>query len=311
MKSIFTFFLCLLAITAYSMPQDSIGTKTIDGQLYILHKVSKGEGVYGISKKYGVTASAIYESNEGSEQNILIDQVLLIPKGKATASTVKVANTSTTKIEKKYHTVSKGQTLSSIARKYNTSVSEIKSLNNLSSDNIMLGQKLIVEETKIAVSTPKPKLAEPKPVEAVKEEVVIAKQTEKPNSNWSNAETISNSNQKNVVVPNTAEVTAEVEKNQSVKTKYSTDDGDEISEKGLAIISTDGELSQDRSFIMHPKAKVGTIVMITNPENNNTVFARVIANSKADNSGILKMSKSVASKLGVSENTEVKVSYAK
>ncbi|MEZ4804039.1 MAG: hypothetical protein R2852_00740 [Bacteroidia bacterium] len=62
---------------------------------------------------------------------------------------------------------------------------------------------------------------------------------------------------------------------------------------------------------MHPKAKVGTIVMITNPENNNTVFARVIANSKADNTSILKMSKSVASKLGVSENTEVKVSYAK
>jgi LysM repeat protein len=293
------------------MPQDSIGTKTIDGQLYILHKVSKGEGVYGISKKYGVTASAIYESNEGSDQNILIDQILLIPKGKAAASSVKVANTSTTKVENKYHTVSKGQTLSSIARKYNTSVSEIKSLNNLSSDNIMLGQTLLIEETKIVVNTPKAQPVEPKPAEVVKKEVVVAKQEEKPNSTWSNAETISNSNPKNVVVPSTGEVVTQVEKNQSVKTKYSTDDGDEVSEKGLAIISTEGELNQDRSFIMHPKAKVGTIVMITNPENNNTVFARVIANSNTDNASILKMSKSVASKLGVSENTEVKVSYAK
>ncbi|MEZ4804041.1 MAG: LysM peptidoglycan-binding domain-containing protein [Bacteroidia bacterium] len=90
------------------MPQDSIGTKTIDGQLYILHKVSKGEGVYGISRKYGVTASAIYESNEGSEQNILIDQILLIPKGKA-SSTVKVANSSTTKLKRNTTRYQKGK----------------------------------------------------------------------------------------------------------------------------------------------------------------------------------------------------------
>jgi len=51
--------------------------------------------------------------------------------------------------------------------------------------------------------------------------------------------------------------------------------------------------------------------MITNISNNNTVFARVVGNCKQEDGIILKMSKTVASKLGVSENTEVKVSYAK
>ena len=92
---------------------------------------------------------------------------------------------------------------------------------------------------------------------------------------------------------------------------FAVDDGDEVNESGLAVISSDGDLSQERSFVLHPTAKVGTIVMITNAANNNSVFARVIGNCKMDNGCVLKMSKTVAMKLGVSENIEVKVSYAK
>jgi len=60
-----------------------------------------------------------------------------------------------------YHYVKKGETLSSIARRYDTTVKEIKRLNNLSSSSIQPKQKLIVkkiEEVKIAkasVSTSK------------------------------------------------------------------------------------------------------------------------------------------------------------
>lgn len=44
----------------------------------------------------------------------------------------------------KYHTVKAGETLSSIAKKYNTTVSKIKKLNNLKSDKIKAKQKLRV-----------------------------------------------------------------------------------------------------------------------------------------------------------------------
>ncbi|MCC6818306.1 MAG: LysM peptidoglycan-binding domain-containing protein, partial [Bacteroidia bacterium] len=153
--------LCFLAfsINAIASPQDSIGIKVVDGKTYIMHKVTKGEGVYSISRRYGVSASDIYEANEGSEQSIKIDQVLLIPKAipqNGTKPNNTPSTTTTTKKEKIYHTVSSGQTLSAIARQYHTTVAEIKSLNKLSSDNIRLGQKLIVGEKTITVPSTKP-----------------------------------------------------------------------------------------------------------------------------------------------------------
>lgn len=310
--------LCFLAtsLSAFAMPQDSIGVKVVDGKTYIMHKVSKGEGVYGIGKKYGVPAADIFAANDGSKTSIKIDQILLIPKtgltatgsgsgaGKGTSATSN--NSTVSKSEKTYHTVAAGQTLSLIARKYNTTVAEIKSLNNLKSDNIALGQKLIVAETKttVAQSTPKP-VETPKP--ETKPEPVTEPVVKTPDAVVA-PPVVSNNN---VVVSSKTESSESSEKSSQVINTYSTDDGDEISESGSAIISNDGELSQERSFIMHPTAKVGTIVMIINTSNNNTVFARVVANCKCDAGTILKMSKTVASKLGVNDTTQVKLSYAK
>ena len=53
-------------------------------------------------------------------------------------------NTNTKIVSKKaiYHIVKKGETLSSIARKYNTTVQKIKTKNKMKSDNLQIGQKL-------------------------------------------------------------------------------------------------------------------------------------------------------------------------
>ncbi|HPP66467.1 MAG TPA: LysM peptidoglycan-binding domain-containing protein [bacterium] len=45
-----------------------------------------------------------------------------------------------------YHTVKKGETLSSVAAKYNVSVEEIKNWNNIKSNKIVVGQNLIVKK---------------------------------------------------------------------------------------------------------------------------------------------------------------------
>jgi LysM repeat protein len=298
----------MLAAGLYAMPQDSIGTKLVNGKTYIMHKVSKGEGVYGIARKYGVTAAEIYAANTGSEKSIQIGQVLLIPSNLTASSGNKPAvNTPTSVSEKVYHTVSKGQTLSSIAKSYNISVDKLKTLNGLKSDNIQLGQKLVVGEKTVAVKTP---VANTKPN--------TTEQNHSQTAGNSNQNTDNNQNNasateapKNVVVNNPVVEEPVAESPGVVNASYNTDDGDEISESGLAVISTEGDLGQERSFILHPSAKIGTIVMITNPANNNTVFARVVGNCKTENGCILKMSKTVAAKLGANANTEVKVSYAK
>lgn len=293
--------LCLFALSGSlaAMPNDSIGTKNMNGTSYIMHKVTKGEGVYGISRKYGVAAADIFAANEGSEKGIKIGQVLLIPKGKAPAGKSTGKSTGAAKSEKTYHVVASGQTLSSIAKMYQTSVAKIKELNNLKSDNIQLGQKLLVSEDKTEAPPTNSKTKEEPP--ARQDAGNTAKTEPKPGSTSPNV----------VVETDKIKDKPMADNAGAVNTSYSVDDGDEVNESGLAVISSEGDLSQERSFVMHPTAKVGTIVMITNTTNNNSVFARVIGNCKMDNGCVLKMSKTVAMKLGVTENISVKVSYAK
>ena len=307
MNKIIALLVCLFAISHLkASPNDSIGNKTVDGKYYVLHKVVKGEGVYGISKKYGVTADDVFAANDGSKQGIKIGQILMVPKSESSISTIddKVEQaqsstaTTSTKTEKIYHTVSKGQTLSAIAKQFKCSVDELKTWNKLKSDNIQLGQKLQVGQKTVVVNVTKPNttpkrvvvntpVATPeKPILPAKDPVI---------------------DHKNVVV----EPVQESPLATVVNTSYNTVNGDEVNEQGNAIISNEGELTQDRNFIMHPSAKIGTIVMITNPSNNNTVFARVVGNYKSDNTSIFRMSKSLATKLGLSNSAEVKISYAK
>ena len=48
--------------------------------------------------------------------------------------------------DQKFHLVEKGETLYSISKIYNVDVEEIKKLNNLSSNEISIGQKIIVDD---------------------------------------------------------------------------------------------------------------------------------------------------------------------
>ncbi|MCX8041920.1 MAG: LysM peptidoglycan-binding domain-containing protein, partial [Thermodesulfobacteriaceae bacterium] len=57
--------------------------------------------------------------------------------------------------EKVFHTVKKGETLESIAKSYNTTVEEIKKLNNLKTNRLKIGQKLVVESRERAKESPK------------------------------------------------------------------------------------------------------------------------------------------------------------
>jgi LysM repeat protein len=293
MKIVASFVIVMFfSINGYSKSQDSIGNKMVNGNRYVMHKITKGEGVYSISKKYGVPSNAIFEANPGSEKGIKIDQVLLIPRGKGMAVNTQVApKTNTVNEVAETHKVVKGNTLSSIAKQYNLTLKEIKQINNLTSDNIQLGQQLKVSKSNVV--TP---------------EVVADKAN--PDGKEKPKAVVPEDNEVEVAIVPKAEVEQTLN-SEAIQNKYTTTDGDEVTENGKALISSEGELYQERSFILHPSAKVGTIVMITNPTNNNAVFARVIGNCAPIDGAVLKMSKTVAMKLGVSNDLNVKVSYAK
>lgn len=105
---------------------------------YLLYEVVSGDTLYSISRKYDVDIQTIRDVNNLSNNNLSIGTVLKIPievnPGTEDYST---------------YIVKSGDTLYSISRMFNMSVSEIKSLNNLSNDSLYIGQVLRVIDNSI------------------------------------------------------------------------------------------------------------------------------------------------------------------
>ena len=97
-----------------------------------IYTVKKGDTLYSIANKYNVTVDEIKKLNNLSTNNLSIGMKLSIPIKEESKEVEKAT----------LYTVVKGDTLYSIANKYNVTVDEIKKLNNLSSNNLSIGMKL-------------------------------------------------------------------------------------------------------------------------------------------------------------------------
>jgi len=120
------------------------------------YKVVKGDTLSGIAQKYKTTVSNLKKWNNLKSDLIYVGQKLYVSKTTTTTNNtktpVKTASVSTTTNSKTYKVV-KGDTLSGIAQKYKTTVSNLKKWNNLKSDLIYVGQKLYVSKTASTTKT--------------------------------------------------------------------------------------------------------------------------------------------------------------
>lgn len=105
------------------------------------YTVVKNDTLWGLSKKYGVSVSDLKKANGVSGHLIYVGQKLQIP-AKSTKTAKTSTSTSTVDTTSTTHTVVKGDTLWSLAKKYGVSVSALMKANNLSSSTILIGQSL-------------------------------------------------------------------------------------------------------------------------------------------------------------------------
>ena len=113
-------------------------------QDYIKHKVAKKETVAEIAKKYKVTPYDIYRLNPDSKNGIKENTILLVPKQSKPETTAPVKEKST-KLANTTHEVQSGETLYSIAKKYNVTFDDIKKANEgTAGDALKIGQKIII-----------------------------------------------------------------------------------------------------------------------------------------------------------------------
>ena len=128
------------------------------------HLVAPGETLFSISKMYGVTVAELRAWNELQGSDLAVGQELVVrvgnvgsddPVGGETAGAEPVqAPTPTESIlesgselaKTRFHLVKSGETLTSIARSYDMTIRELRRLNDLSSDQLGIGQRLVVHE---------------------------------------------------------------------------------------------------------------------------------------------------------------------
>ncbi|WP_026904045.1 DPBB and LysM peptidoglycan-binding domain-containing protein [Pedobacter glucosidilyticus] len=234
---------------------DSVGIENSAGKKVILHKIEPKENYYALGRKYNVSPKAIMDFNNNVA--LSIGQVIKIPTDRPFAEQKPVSFNSSSNTaqnngkRESIHVVQAKETLYSIASKYNMRVDDLKLLNNLKTTGLSIGQTL-----KVLVNDEV----------SLKPEVVKNTQTGKP------------------------EVVKEQITKPEVKIKYidSTDSNSGIeiprnrygitekNEKGIAVWINDENLDATKSYALHKLAPVGTIVKITNPMTNRSVFAKVV-----------------------------------
>ena len=95
------------------------------------YTVKKGDSLYSIARLYHVSVADLKIANKLTSNVLSIGQVLKIP------DIVEKSDTSV-------YYVKKGDSLYGIAKSYGVSVEDIKKLNNLSNNNLSIGQELLI-----------------------------------------------------------------------------------------------------------------------------------------------------------------------
>lgn len=113
------------------------------------HTVRRGETLGAIARKYGLSVADLMQANQMRSTRLSINQTLILPTRPAsglpsTVSSTARASAPRTTSRPTTYSVRRGDTLIGIAQRFATTVSEIKRLNNLSSDRIVVGARLTV-----------------------------------------------------------------------------------------------------------------------------------------------------------------------
>lgn len=131
------------SIIKRSQTQSSANTtrSTSTATEIVRYTVKRGDTLSAIAERFGENMKSIRQRNKLKSSNVYVGQRLKVQTKKVTQKKViKQRKPSSPK----YHTVKSGEYLSGISSKYNVSIKGLKQLNKLTSNNIYVGQKLIV-----------------------------------------------------------------------------------------------------------------------------------------------------------------------
>lgn len=239
----YLFLILLSFMTAFSA--------TSQTEDFIRHKVQKSETVNKIAQQYKITPAAIYRLNPDAYNGIKIDQVLLIPKDSSLPAT---ANPSASDAVENpgTHLVVQGETLFSLAKKYNITVDALKKANPIVNEGLKTGQRLTIPGGKASAKTEVPVVKADAPV---KEKPAVTEPATRPSSVPSNAQThiVAAGETKYSIAKSYGLAVSELEKqNPSVRSGLQTG-------QTLYIVSETRPASASDNDVVKPSPNIATI----------------------------------------------------
>ncbi len=285
------------------------------------HVVKEGETLSKIAKDNSTTVGDIMRFNGMNTQSKLeVGQTIKIPPAGVhiigRSSEVEETTTQPTQSETptvsgiagKTHTVVAGESLYKISKAFKVSIADLKKWNNLTDNNIKVGQVLQMSDVPTATPT----------------ESTVAKTTD---------ETVANTGTSGIIVANNAN-TDKKKKTDAVSVvstetttlangnggAFAGNFGQDVDNQTLSEVSGKAKIFKSQSgwsdqkyYVMMNDVTPGGIVKVT--YNGNSVFAKVLWNliDTKENSGLnFRISDATASALGVSGDMfSIKVDYYK
>lgn len=257
-----------------SIKIDSISVENLNGKKTIVHKVEAKETYYSIGRKYNVTPQSIIQFN--SNRTLQIGTILRVPTERPYAAPPVQSQTasqnsqpSPSKMAVIDYKVGPREYLIAIARKFNTTVEDIKTLNNLTSNNLAIGQIIKVPYGTATEITPP---------------LAARIDTHTVESRRSSTEIDSSLNA--------------VDRLKLPPARYGLR---EVDQRGVAIWISDENLDGTKMLALHQTAPIGTIIKITNPMTGKSTFTKVVGKftqNESTRDAIIVITKATADLVG-------------
>ena len=265
-------FSVLFSTASASIKIDSISVENLNGKKTIVHKVEAKETYYSIGRKYKVTPQSITQFN--SNRTLQIGTILRVPTDRlyADASTTTASRNTEIPASKMAiidYKVGPREYLIAIARKFNTTVEDIKALNNLTSNNLAVGQIIKVPYGTASEIIPPPAAR----LDTPRVEPRIS----------------------------TTQIDSSLNAGERLKLPPARYGLREVEERGVAIWIADENLDGSKMLALHQTAPIGTIVKITNPMTGKSTFTKVVGKftqNESTKDAIIVVTKATAEMLG-------------
>lgn len=232
----------------------------------IFHIVAPGETLYSLSRKYDVSIDSLKKYNKLTSSSLNLGDSLIVGYKTPGNTTTNVDTPDTAPIQSAsdhpFHIVAASETLYSISKKYGISTEDLKKLNQLNSNELSIGQKLILSASEEEKDTPNPLISTD---EEPLEETIIEEESE-----------------------DTEEGKEEIEEEVPIDTLYVKTDNSRFKERKEKIGNLNKTIEEGfamkiqrtgdtrRYLALHRTARIGTIIEVKNQMNNLSIFARVV-----------------------------------